>query len=129
MEELDFSRFLLISLERYLNNPKASFVLRDDAEFDYFLKCIENIKDLDKDAAFYVTTYAEVNEKVYANNLLIRTTLSKNEIRKVFFDTGQFDPYNIEIMTGEERDAVEWIDLDKCAFDDNKLSIFSLYWD
>ena len=129
MEELDFSRFLLISLERYLNNPNASFVLKEDDEYAYFTKCIESIRGLDKNATFYVTTYAEVNEKIYADNLLIRTTLSKDEICKVFFDTGDFDPYYIEKMDEEERDQVEWIDLDKKDFDDDKLNIFSLYWD
>ena len=130
MKELDFSKFLLISLDRYLQNPRALFVLRAKDDFDYFLNCISNIKRLDDNASFYVTTYsAETDEQIYADHLLIRTKLSKDDICKVFCEDRTFEPCYIEKMNEEERDDVEWIDLDKCAFADSKLSIFSLYWD
>lgn len=130
MVELDFSKSLILEFQKYIDNTDSAFVIDEESGMDMVEECIGRLKECDKDAKIYAVTYPQTQQGViYSDNILIRTALDKSALVDIFSMHSEVEPYYIEVMTDEEKESAEWIDLRKEDFSDEKFKVFSLYWD
>ena len=130
MEELDTSKSLILEPQRFFSLEGASFVLDTEEDIELLKNAIKKIKEYDNAAELYIVTYPQFSKRmVYADNILIRTSMGTDAIRDLFSSYKEIQPSLVDRMTEEERDSAEWIDLNKESYYDDYLNIYSIYWD
>ena len=130
MAEEQVNKSLILNLERFLEDDNSAFVLDEKEDLELFMACLDAIKNLDDLVEYYVVTYPDFGDgHIYADNVLIRTKLSREQLQDIFSEHSEIEPYQIEKMSTEEKESAEWVDLSVEKYQDSSGNIFSLYWD
>lgn len=130
MIERDYSKSLVLDFSSYINEVRASFVIDDEDDINTLVKCFERFKEMDDELKVFVITYPEnENGEVYADNVLIQTTLDKISLEEEFSKHIEIEPYYIEFINEEEKDSAEWIDITLEEISASAKNVFSIYWD
>ena len=130
MIERDYSKSLVLDFSSYINEVRASFVIDDEDDINTLVKCFERFKEMDNELKVFVITYPEnENGEVYADNVLIQTSLDKISLEEEFSKHIEIEPYYIESINEEEKDSAEWIDITLEEISASAKNVFSIYWD
>lgn len=130
MIERDYSKSLVLDFSSYINEVRASFVIDDEDDINTLVKCFERFKEMDDELKVFIITYPEnENGEVYADNVLIQTTLDKISLEEEFSKHIEIEPYYIEFINEEEKDSAEWIDITLEEISASAKNVFSIYWD
>ena len=130
MEQLAFSKSLILDLDRYFQMKEAAFVLDTEEDINLLKEALHKIKTTDDTAEFYAVTYPMFAEgMIYSDNILVRTKLDKDTINSLFLTEEAIQPCSVELMTEEEMESAEWIDLERATIENEGERIYSVYWD
>ena len=125
-----YTKSVIIELQKFFENPKAVFVIDDENDINLFNECINKIRGMDNLSRFFIVTYPQDNQgNIYSDNLLVYTSLEKNILEEIFASHREVEPYYIEKMTEDEKDAAEWIDLTQELVNSAGAQVYSIYWD